>query len=169
MVSVLVMRDPIDRALAGDYDMGVKYPMIWSWSNGSLDDWWRFAHEEKHNNNYALSILSSDWACCNGSDTNPIYLDMAKTLLQRFTFVIDIACMKESLEQLASILGIELGHSEYYFQKSHPRIPLEERIPYPEVLEYLKEKNKLDIELYEWSKSVSLVNCQALEAKKSGV
>jgi len=34
-----------------------------------------------------------------------------------------------------------------------------ERIPYPEVYEYLLEKNRLDIELYEWSKTLALVNC----------
>ena len=32
--------------------------------------------------------------------------------------------------------------------------------------EFLKKRNRLDIELYEWSKSISLVNCTALAALK---
>lgn len=170
LVSVLVLREPISRALAGDGGMAKKYPLIWGGGhNASLDEWWRFAREEKeHNNNYALRILSSDRGCCEGSETKPRYLEKAKKLVQRFTFVLDLACLRESLEQLAALLGLELKHGKslYYAQKPSHKTPLEERIPYPKVLQYLKKKNKLDIELYEWSRSLSLVDCQALEAKK---
>ncbi|CAB9523259.1 expressed unknown protein [Seminavis robusta] len=168
LVSLLVMREPISRSLAGDGVMAKKYPGIWEPRkyNASIEEYWEFAHEEYHNNNYALRILS-DIGCCNGSDTNIKYLEEAKEVVKRFTFVVDQDCLSESLEKVAEILGIENAHNPKSKQLHRSHKPLEERIPYPEVLDYLKDKNKLDIELYEWSKERSVVNCRALEADRA--
>ncbi|CAB9512030.1 expressed unknown protein [Seminavis robusta] len=169
LVSFIVMREPISRSLAGDGKMMRKYPTIWDKAgvakNGTLEDFWQFAQEPVHNNNYALRILS-DSTCCNGSNTDVSYLEEAKEFVSRFTFVIDIACLGDSLQKLADVLGIELTQNTKSADSHHQHKTLEERIPYPKVLNYLKEKNKRDIELYEWSKTRSILECSALEQQK---
>ena len=147
-------RHPISRAIAGDYNNNQKYPQIFLDNNGTEQDWWNFA-KEKRNDNFVLHALS-DATCCAGPNTDRKYLEMAKDLVQRFTFVLDIGCLDRGLEKVADILGFEVEH---HTDVAHQHTPLEERIPFPGVLSYLKEKNKLDIELHEWAKSIALVDC----------
>lgn len=160
LLSVIVMRDPISRLLAGDGLFVQKYPHLFE--NGTVQEWWQYAHEDSHTNNYALRILSS-YDCCNGSHTDPKYLEQAKALVSRFTVVLDIQCLNEGMVKLGEMLNInvtELGKASRGYKHEHK--PSKDRIPYPEVYNYLKKKNHLDIELYEWSKRLSLVNCSAL-------
>jgi hypothetical protein len=47
--------------------------------------------------------------------------------------------------------------------KKHSHPPPSERIPFPDIYKALREKNKMDIALYEWSKSIQLVRCDTLD------
>jgi hypothetical protein len=70
--------------------------------------------------------------------------------------------LDEGIQALGDVLGI-LPQNIVSKKRDHP--PIEQRIPYPDVYEFLKERNRLDIELYEWTKSRSLVDCSALQKK----
>ena len=105
MLEQYVTRHPISRAIAGDYNNNQKYPQIFLDNNGTEQDWWNFA-KEKRNDNFVLHALS-DATCCAGPNTDRKYLEMAKDLVQRFTFVLDIGCLDRGLEKVADILGLE--------------------------------------------------------------
>jgi hypothetical protein len=165
LVSVIIMRDPISRALAGDGRINKLYPGLQE-GNITIDQWWNFSKIERETNNFALTRLAgptccshSDRQCCDGV-SKPKYLNDAKDLLKRFTFVLDIACLAEGIQALADILGIEIIPEPK--GSVHEHQPIEQRIPYPEVLDYLRERNRFDIKLYEWSKTISLVDCSAI-------
>ena len=169
LVSVIVMREPISRALARDARVNKKYPNILQ-GNGtaSVEEWWRFARDDTYTDNFALCILSG-YKCCQGADTDSIHLEHAMALVRRFTFVLDIECLDAGMLKLAEVLGIGIGaldkrsKSENRRHKQSPR----ERIGYSEVYKYLIKKNQLDIELYEWSKRLALVNCSALAEEQA--
>ena len=164
LVSIIVMREPISRLLAGDGYVKKKYPGIHD-NTASLQDWWDFAHEHHHTNNFALSILAGQ-SCCQGEDTDPIHLEHAKELLSRFTFVLDISCLDEGMQAVADELGLGIVIEESKERaKTHVHKHPRDRIAYPEVYDYLLERNHLDIELYEWAKTISLVDCEALKEK----
>ena len=104
LVSMIVMRDPIERFLAygkcympldkhqypteslgpGGYFKG-DHPVDGNATQIQL--WWEYANAECADN-YALSVLA-DSPCTNGSDTSVQCLEGAKTLLRRFTFILD--------------------------------------------------------------------------------
>ena len=117
------------------------------------------------NDNYALRILS-DVTCCDGNSTDTKYLEMAKELVSRFTFVLDIACLGDGLDKLAEILGFPVSNSLKTPDKGHVHPPVDERFPFPRTYEYLKERLKLDIELYEWAKSIALVDCDVVQKEE---
>ena len=169
LVSAIIMRDPLSRLLAGDHETITKFPRILK-GNASLDEWWAFANST-NTNNFALRILAGQ-DCCQGEDTDPIHLVHAKELLSRFTFILDLACLSDGMEAVAHSLGFEpqqrrslhdkvteLTERELAKRVAHP--PMSERIPFPQVHEFLRRRNDLDMELYEWSKEISLVRCQA--------
>jgi hypothetical protein len=164
LVSVIVMREPISRLLAGDGMVARKYPALKSGANGTEyeDQWWKYATTEGYTNNYALSKLST--GCCQRNRTDPKHLEAAKQLLSRFTFVLDIRCLDEGMEAMANILGIKQlrGGSR---PKKTAHISNSDRIRIQEVYDYLLDSNKLDIQLYEWSKTISLVRCDDLPPK----
>jgi hypothetical protein len=114
--------------------------------------------------NWSLRILSGNvfQPCCNGNDTDPVNLEYAKALVSRFSIVLDIECLDEGMQALASILDIQIDGLLDSNNNKVLRPPTKDRIPYPNVYEFLKERNALDVELYEWSKHRSLVNCSAL-------
>lgn len=158
------MRDPISRALAGDGYTARNYPDINEHKNASLETWWKFAREPHINNNYALNVLAGS-NCCDGNNTDPIHLEHAKALVSRFTYVLDIACLVPGMQAIVDQLGVNITITDRSAgkAKAHHSLSPKERIGFPEVYEYLLEKNKLDIELYEWSKTLSLVDCDALQ------
>lgn len=166
LVSIIVMRDPLSRLLAGDHDTKEEYSNIIK-GNASLDEWKAYA-ESKNTNNFALRILSGR-DCCQGEATDPKHLVRAKKLLQRFTFVLDIACLNDGIAAVADILGFEPLHRRELTEKfvvdsrkltlHHLHPSPSERIPFPEIYDLLRRRNALDIELYEWSKKISLVQC----------
>lgn len=166
MISVIVMRDPISRLLAGDGTVNRKYPNV-AKGVGTEEEYWSFAKDRVITNNYALRILSDcDVRDCRGAHTSPVYLEKAKALVRRFTFVLDIECLGEGLDALANVLGFTLNKNDEeirdLMRNSYEHPNNRDRIPYPEVYEYLLKRNALDIELHEWSKSLALVNCSSV-------
>ena len=114
-------------------------------------------------NNFALKVLAGP-KCCQGNHTDPIHLENAKALITRFTFVLDVACLDAGMQSLADELdmGITIVEDQRHAaQHVHP--DPRDRIPYPAVYDFLVERNRLDIELYQWSKTISLVDCAALD------
>jgi hypothetical protein len=105
--------------------------------------------------------------------TNPLqkeHYDRGVKLLNRFTYVLDIQCLNEGMVELAKQLNLNSNEIEERIKKnaakskSVKRIDTHstsnrDRIGYDDVYEYLIEKNKWDIKLYEYSKTISIVNC----------
>jgi hypothetical protein len=164
LFSVIVMRDPMKRMIAGDGFVVQAFPGViqGTASNTTLD---RFARSN-YSNNFALKVLAGI-GCCDGKHTDRQHLEAAKALVRRFSVVIDIECLSESLQLLAvNEWNITLGKIGKGRTRSSPR----ERIGNEDIYEYLEEKNKLDIELYEWSKSLSYLDCsQVLRAQEEAL
>lgn len=198
LVSVVVMRHPVDRLLAGDADVDRRwYPGMKATTSGGVvgrkgrggttnggtsaadadanatalrqrENWWHYARRRdvRNTNNFALGILSQP-GCCNGSMTDPSYLEQARALVGRFTFVLDIECLDDGMDELGRILNLTLnwgkgGRSSRRGRTDQIRSirpSYRERIGHDDVYEYLVHENRLDIELYEWSKTISLVRC----------
>jgi len=160
LVSVIVVRDPLSRLLAADALTNRYFPGLKV--DGSEQLWWSYANYSANTDNYAMRILAGD-GCCSGEQTDRRHLATAKSLLHRFTFVLNIECLDEGLIGLSDILGIPLQKDKLNkTKKIHP--PPADRIPYREVYEYLAKKNKLDTELYEWARTRALVNCSQIES-----
>jgi hypothetical protein len=128
--------------------------------NATAEQWWKFA-QKADTDNFGLHILAGE-PCCNGTDTDPKYLDYAKALLSRFSIVLDMDCLKNGADAFADLLGLDIDSS---IQESSLRTEqtFQELIPYPEVLDFLMQRNALDIELYKWSRGLGLVNCSSFE------
>ena len=62
----------------------------------------------------------------------------AKAMLNRFTIVLDIACLDDGMNALAELLGLEIPDEHPFY---HPRPSNRERIGHDDVYEYLLEKN----------------------------
>jgi cytoskeletal protein RodZ len=154
LLSMIVMRDPMTRLLAGDGWVRRVFPNVYA-GNASRSEWWDFAKSPR-NDNYALRILAGN-GCCQGADTNRTHLETAKELIQRVSLVLDIACLSQGMEAVASLLNITLQPSRN--SGGHAHASARERIGHDDVYEYLVKKNQLDIELFEWSKQFALVNC----------
>lgn len=164
LLSVFITRHPLERLLAADGYVSSYYNIFKE--NATIEDWWEYANStDGLTDNFMLRVLSNSSDCCQGSATPPQRLQEAMDLVSRFTFILDVECLDEGMEALASVLGIDLGSSlrtnSDMFHSEHP--PLESRFPFPSVYEFLRERNKLDIELYEWTRERSFVNCDALK------
>lgn len=158
LTSVYIIRHPLSRMLAHDAWTHKSHPTV---EDGTADNatWMDFARKSVNADNYALHVLS-DNGCCNGSATDPKYLEEAKELVSRFTFVLDIGCLDTSMLALADLLGFQdlLDTSTWKPDVHHD--PPGSRIP-AGVYEYLVEKNRLDLELYEFAKARALVDCSS--------
>ena len=146
LVSIIVMRNPMDRLLT---EVGAHYV-----KNGTSEEWWDYARHFQ-TNNYALKAITSYEGCCDGENTPESFVDTAKSYLQRFTFVIDMNCFDASLKVLSSILGLNDTAKP---GKHHPTA--KERINNDTLYDYLLRRNSKDIELYKWAKERSLVKCE---------
>ena len=165
LVSVIIMRDPIDRLLAGSGYVNRHFPKE---DLRTHEQWWEFARNDRVTNNYALRVLAGD-GCCAGEDTSIRHYRAAQKVVERFTFVLDIACLDEGLVALADVLGLALDphqqrKSERKKRKAE-RGTARERIGHDneDVYDFLVRRNHYDIQLYEWSKTRSLVDCSSLE------
>jgi hypothetical protein len=150
VISVLVIRDPLDRLLARDAVARHKYGPL---KERTQEQWWDYAHD-RLTDNFALKILS-------GGDTTEAGIAQAKRLVERMTYVLDQACLNENLLQLTKVLGwnntADLGGGTVR------RPSARERLGNDTLWEFLRERNANDIALYEWSKKRSLVVCDTLE------
>jgi hypothetical protein len=164
VVSVLVVRDPISRLLSHNEiimkqefeDRQEEEEPPWT-----KEQWWWFANNSDYTDGYALKWLTDEErpGCCQGEHTRRIHLQLAQRLVQRFTYILDIACLDRGMALLAEELGFDLvlrrgGERDYVHGMSN-----QERIGHDEIYEYLLKRNQLGIELYEWSKNLSLVRC----------
>mmetsp|Transcript_13242 Transcript_13242/g.28013 ORF Transcript_13242/g.28013 Transcript_13242/m.28013 type:complete len:1066 (+) Transcript_13242:175-3372(+) len=157
LVSVIVMKDPIDRRLSGD---GGINRMFGKEEERTEEQWEAFAKYDG-SINFMLTRLTPDRCGTEGENTTEECLETGKELLRRFTYILDVKCLDEGLEALAG----ELGFSLPYLNKDSGKtqVSARERIGDDELYEFILRRNQRDFELYEWSKGLSLVNCSALE------
>jgi hypothetical protein len=156
LVSIAIIRHPISRLLAVE---AIKENFNLTTEKG----WWDYINGTDHCNNFFLRRLSDrPRKCCQGESTSRTHLEAAKRLLQRFTFVIDIACLDAGMEAMAWELGFDLPEIR---PKTHlTNLPYPERVGFDDIYDFLLSENKLDIELYEWSKKkLGLVDCENLK------
>ena len=159
LVSMIVMRHPVSRLLARSGWIHNHYPDIPK-GNASQTDWWEYAKHPWFTNNYALRVLAGH-ECCDGANTSREHLQQAKALVRRFSIVLDIQCLDQGLEAVSRLLNISLNQPNTP-RKPRQEVSLRDRVGYKDVYEYLLEKNQLDIELYEWSKNLALVDCSKI-------
>ena len=174
LVSVIVMRDPMERflsrgrcgefhsALVGDPTID-NQALFWEYSNSDCAD------------NYALRVLAAS-DCVNGSDTTLACLEGAKSLMRRFTFILDQACLSDSLIALGSVLHLNITQDSFRIKKKSEESPIDaytkgmisnyrthnsvrERINNDTLYDFLQHQFRQDIALYEWSKTQSIVKC----------
>ena len=153
LLTVLVVRDPLDRMLAFDGPAKQKWPAVFGPAsknnkNHDLDAWWSFA-KSRYTNNYALNTLVG------GHTTRD--LQNAKVLLSRVSVILDMACLDDGLQALSKLLQVQRAHLGR--PKPHPTPA--ERIPNEQIAHFLKRKNQHDMELYQWAKTRSLVRCSS--------
>ena len=153
LLSVIVIRNPIDRLLAGD---GVVLREYGDEQNRTAKEWDEWSKEPRHNNNFALRILSDSKQCCNGKNTSNEFLHMGQDLMKRFTVVLDQDCFDDNLLELASVLNLTYKPTHLPVKSE---IPARDRFHNDTLYEYMLEKNTMDLRLYEWSKNLSLVQC----------
>lgn len=115
---------------------------------------------------------------------NRTHYDHAVSVLNRFTIVLDIACLNEGMEALAKLLHLndvdkiktEIARNDRTRRRRHQQSKKKnhqrniknmsnhrEWIGYGDVYEYLLGKNQWDIQLYEYSKTISLVHCSSAD------
>jgi hypothetical protein len=162
---MIVMRNPLDRFLAGgkcgsfhhtiindadpDPDNDEVQRLYWEYANDSCAD------------NYALRVLAADASC---DETNmESCFQSAVSLLERFTFILDEDCLDESMESMGIILGLHITADGFESRHHHYHPSAQERINNETLYEFLLNKFHYDIQLYEWSKNMSVVRCSDLE------
>jgi len=195
LVSVLATRDPISRLLASGHTAGKKYPGF-NKQTLSRTRWWDYAayDGQKETDNFFLRILTGairpkrnaqqqkarnhitegiDQSTNDIMELFPTGLDEShfehgKSLMDRFTFVLDLACFDAGMDAMGNLLEMGLppqntpSRAAIKAKSGTKALPPKERIGYDDVYEYLVDKNKWDIKLYEYSKTISLINCDEL-------
>ena len=165
LVSMIVMRDPIERFLAGGKcgpyhkHKGEETGIDGDPTNENQALYWEYANAECADN-YALRILVEDQHCINGAETSLACLESAKRLLRRFTFIIDQACLNDSLIAVGKELHLNITNATLPTSSHsyvHPSV--RERLSNDTLYEFLQHRFRRDIELYQWSKTQSIVQC----------
>ena len=113
--------------------------------------------------NYALRVLADDPHCANGTDTSEACLESAKDLLRRFTFVLNQSCLNDSMEIMGEQLNLTVNSFESIHHKKHPNVrpnDVRTRLGNDTLLEFLQDRFRRDIELYEWSKKLAVLQCE---------
>jgi hypothetical protein len=154
LLSIIIMRNPLTRLMSSvGHDNFVK--------NNTVEEWWDYANSSEQTDNYTLHSLTSYEGCCQGEKTSSKYVDMAKTNLKRFTFIIDLECLDESLMSLCEILNLNISanlHWNAHSKSGH--YDLRSRLQNDTLYKHLVNRNARDIELYEWAKTQALVQCR---------
>ncbi|EJK57924.1 hypothetical protein THAOC_21991 [Thalassiosira oceanica] len=168
LVSMIVMRDPLERFLAGGkcgrYHENKKppYSLKGDPDPSNQDIYWLYANDPC-TDNYALRVLAGDPHCVNGTRTSEACLESAKDLLRRFTFILDLACLDDSMKVMAEQLNLTINSFESTHHHKHPDIrsnDIRSRIGNDTLLEFLQDRFRRDIELYEWSKTLAVLQCE---------
>eukprot|EP00527_Entomoneis_sp_CCMP2396_P001424 CAMPEP_0198140706 /NCGR_PEP_ID=MMETSP1443-20131203/3841_1 /TAXON_ID=186043 /ORGANISM="Entomoneis sp., Strain CCMP2396" /LENGTH=226 /DNA_ID=CAMNT_0043803221 /DNA_START=347 /DNA_END=1027 /DNA_ORIENTATION=+ len=160
LVSVMIVRDPISRLLSGGGSINMDFG---NEETRTHEQWWAYANQsygqrQSHKtNNFNLHFLTNQTGCCQGKSTDPIHLEAAMALLQRFTYVLDQECLERGMQAMSKDLGFKLSPGRR--KPPNRQESYRERIGYDDVYQFLMERNKLDIELYQWAKQITLVKC----------
>jgi hypothetical protein len=180
LVSIIVMRDPLERFLAsgrcGEFYDGKAKSLKGDPTNETRALFWEYANADCADN-YALRVLANS-SCVNGSSTRLSCLDSAKNLLKRFTFILDQACLSDSFVALGNTLHLNITKDslekktrdetkspiDKYARvmiSSHKKhhLSVRERLNNDTLYNYLQHQFRQDIALYKWSKTQSIVQC----------
>lgn len=162
LVSMIVMRDPIERFLAGGKCGTYHESLPRDPTNETQALYWEYANS-KCADNYALKVLTKD-NCVQGANTTQECLEGAKTLLKRFTFILDQTCLGKSMVALGEALNLTITENDFEsnLHKIHP-VSTRDRIANDTLFEYLQTRFRRDIELFEWSKTQSIIRCDEAE------
>ena len=161
LVSVYITRNPLDRLLSGGGAVNRQFGTL---EERTLDQWWAYSNST-YTDNFALNRLTGG-SCVDGNQTPESCLEQGKELLSRFTFVLDQQCLSESMAAFAQVMNKPAPDQET--SRTVHKVPksaaatAQERIKSNEIYDYLAKRNAMDMALYEWSKSISLVRCDAL-------
>lgn len=179
MVSILVIRNTFDRMLAGDAVMNRLYGSVNQRRLRRLrlrrlnfqrepprnaTQWADFA-THANTDNYQMSIMAGR-KVNKGTAPTPFAtasdLAAAKKNTERFTFVIDQACLSESVALLKKRLGLNSSPKQKMkLQPTKVHTLALDRIGNATVYDNLIARNRLDIEYYQWAKSISLKQCDS--------
>jgi len=159
LVSMIVMRNPLERFLAGGKCGGFQKKIPDDPSNETQDTYWEYANSECADN-YALRVLTRE-PCVQGANTSSECLQGAKDLLNRITFILDQSCLNESVEAFGSALHLNFTKDgfESRLHHWHANLSVRDRFGNDTLYEYVQTRFRRDIELYEWSKNRSIVLC----------
>eukprot|EP00547_Thalassionema_nitzschioides_P017004 CAMPEP_0194250828 /NCGR_PEP_ID=MMETSP0158-20130606/24020_1 /TAXON_ID=33649 /ORGANISM="Thalassionema nitzschioides, Strain L26-B" /LENGTH=109 /DNA_ID=CAMNT_0038987763 /DNA_START=720 /DNA_END=1045 /DNA_ORIENTATION=+ len=105
-----------------------------------------------------LTAKEYDWV---GDEQGDEQLEEAKTLLKRFTFIIDQACFTDSMIHTGRELNLELDRN-ILGNTHHRHDSIRERFANDTLYEYVKHRFRYDIALYEWAKTQSIIQCNNL-------
>mmetsp|Transcript_20080 Transcript_20080/g.31580 ORF Transcript_20080/g.31580 Transcript_20080/m.31580 type:complete len:239 (-) Transcript_20080:397-1113(-) len=163
LVSMIVMRDPMGRFLAGGKCGGFQEKIPNDPTNETQDLYWEYANSHCADN-FALRVLAPNATCgIDGADTTLACLEGAKALLRRFTFILDQECLNDSMVALGDALHLnitrETFENRHHHHKTHSVLLVRERLGNDTLYEFVRHRFRRDIELYEWSKTRSIVKC----------
>lgn len=164
LVSMIVMRHPLDRFLAGGKCGGFHNSVINEADPDPENEevqrlYWEYANSACADN-YALRVLAGSNRC--NEENMEGCFQSAKTLLNRFTFILDEDCLDESMEAMSRQLGLHVTSEGFESRKHHYHLTAQERIKNETLYDFLLHKFHYDIELYEWSKKKSVMKCRDL-------
>ena len=168
LVSMIVMRDPLERFLAegkcGGFHSNKKTPLSINGdpTNETQAQYWEYANSGCADN-YALRVLANESHCVNGANTTIDCLESAKDLLRRFTFILDQSCLSDAMVEMGKYLHLNITEQDFESRLHHKHPPtVRERLGNDTLYEYLQDRFRRDIALYEWSKTQSVVQCDKL-------
>jgi len=158
LVSMIVMRDPMSRFLAGGKCGNIQQHLPNDPTNETQDLYWEYANSPC-SDNYALKVLAYNSTCANGADTSLACLESAKRLLRKFTFILDQECLGDSMVALGAALHLNITYEAFESRFHHQHTSVRERMNNDTLYNFVWHRFRRDIELYEWSKSQSIVKC----------
>lgn len=154
LVSVVVVRNPIDRLFTDD---GMAISEFGETAQRDWRAWDRYARS-RYTDNYALRVFGSVW------ENRPITrkdLEAARAFLSRVTVIIDQACFSSTVRELFGQIGWKkLSGNGFKLRRSstikhHAGLKVDSNralIGNDTIYRKLVSRNALDIELYYWAK-----------------
>ncbi|KAL7527003.1 hypothetical protein ACHAWF_001995 [Thalassiosira exigua] len=158
LVSMIVMRDPLERFLSGGKCGGFQHKIPKDPTNETQDLYWEYANSDCVDN-FALRVLTNKSHCENGENTSITCLESAKELLSRFTFLLDKSCLDDSMVALGNALNLNITNYGFESRLKGRHGPIRTRFGNDTLYDHVRRRFRRDIELYEWSKERSIVVC----------